>query len=239
MSALPYYSGMTQSETNASCMVTPLTSGANDMRLFGQVLDDVAQVGKPLIKLANIMDKSTTATGFVVLPRSSIWMDLSAIAQFRNTATPETSDSGAYLTLLAGRQSGSHTGTASDPLSVLTSAFLDVGPGGYHWYPAATIGRGGTQPAPLFSSRLFMNNIRFSNDSDDSWFVSPGLGIHDFLNSAILTLDAATPKLMMFIRLYNMVNYLISTFTQLVPMTPSNDSRRNADSGLFSGVVFH
>lgn len=226
MTALPYYAPLVQDRCFCKCICDQTTIGGqsqlNNAVAFPINLNSVAFVGNEVLKLATNIFGETPLVGFVVPPLARIFVDYKAHAIFDDSQTVEQADLFAFFGAVAGELVGDHAGTTADPLVYDDPKWYSLPPDGPYGYPAGGIGRAGTLNIPVFSANPSIDTLSFSNTESVPYFVSLGVGGHEFNTSATVKIDCATVEY----SLYKLANYLVSNLgSSLVPTvnsTPTN-----------------
>lgn len=226
MTALPYYAPLVQDRCLCKCICDQTTVGGqttnNNVLAFPISLNSTAFVGNEVLKLATNIYGGTPLVGFVVPPLARIFVDYKAHAQFTDSQTIDQADLFAFFGAIAGELVGDHAGTTADPLVYDNPKWYSLPPDGPYAYSVGAIGRSGTGHPPVFSATPSIDTLSFSNRDSVPYFVSLGVGGHEFNTSATISLDRATVEY----SLYKLANYLVSNLgSSLVPTVNSNPTK--------------
>lgn len=242
MTALPYYAPLVQDRCFCKCIcdqtVIPGQSAANNVLAFPTNLNSVAFVGNEVLKLATYSNGEMPLVGFVVPPLTRIFVDYKAHAQFDDNQTLEQADLFAFFGAVAGELVGDHAGTTADPLIYVSPKWYSLPPDGPYGYATGAIGRSATGCPPVFSANPSIDTISFNNTESVPYFVSLGVGGHEFNLSATITFTRATVDY----SLYKLANYLISNLgSSIVPtvkstLTKSHNEMDNPSTNFVLGT---
>lgn len=222
MTALPYYAPLVQDRCFCKCICDQTAIGGqstiNNVLAFPINLNSVAFVGNEVLKLATNIYGATPLVGFVVPPLARIFIDYKAHALFAENQTLEQADLSAFFGALAGELVGDHAGTTADPLVYDNAKWYSLPPDGPYGYPTGAIGRSATVNLPLFSANPSIDTLSFSNNDSVPYFVSLGVGGHEFNTSATVTIPRATVEY----ALYKLAHYFVSNLgSSIVPILDS------------------
>lgn len=215
MTALPYFPS-SQVVVNQCCTVCdtinyPGYSNANIMVMVPQKLDSVGQIGSiPILKAFGQIPGTATGQnlfGFVVPPMSQFLAHIQGKASFTTTATADALDSWSYLAGLAGPLIGKHAGTDNDPLELASISLFADDPGGVFTQPATSMRRTTTVNVPIFTAMMDLLNVRFTNTTNQPWFVSPGMAIKDY-NTNPLTFLTSFNRTVVNTTWFKVLNYV-------------------------------
>ena len=226
MTALPYYAPLVQQRCFCKCICNETTVGGqssiNNVLAFPINLNCVAYVGNEVLKLATNIYGGLPLVGFVVPPLTRIFVDYKAHAQFDDDRTMEQADLFTFFGAIAGELVGDHAGTTADPLLYDNPKWYSLPPDGPYGYATGAIGRSTTVNTPVFSANPSIDTLSFSNNNSVPYFVSLGVGGHEFNTSATVHFTRATVEY----SLYKLANYLVSNLgSSLVPTVNSTPTK--------------
>lgn len=196
MTALPYYPG-SQTIVNQCCALCdvvqyPGFTGSNVMVMVPQHLSSVGQVGSvPVLKAHGQIPGTTTGQnlfGFVVPPMSQVLAHITGKSVFTSDLPPDDLDAWSFLAGLAGPIIGNHAGTDQDPFALRDIGLFSATPGQMASTPAMAMRRLTTVNDPVYTAIMDYLNVRFTNTTNDPWFVSPGMGVRDFNSNPVAAL---------------------------------------------------
>lgn len=242
MTALPYYPS-SQTIVNQCCTLCqvvqyPGVTAMNVMVMVPQQLNSVGQVGSvPVLKAHGQVPGTTTGQnlfGFVVPPMSQVLAHITGKTTFTSSLPPDDLDAWSFLAGLAGPIIGNHAGTDQDPLALSNIGLFSATPGNLASTPATAMRRLTTANVPIYTAPMDYLNVRFTNTTNDPWFVSPGMGVKDFnTNPAAMLYESG--QTMVNTVWYKVLNYVADAIlNNIVPAFNTNSNGPNTtDPGFY------